>query len=56
MPRMNVPIQPKICACPCAWIQPAETEFAAWRLLIASRFQTPRNVPGRSMNTRPVEM
>ena len=56
MPRMKVPIQPKICACPCAWIHPAETEFAAWRLLIASKFQTPRNVPGRSMNTRPVAM
>src|SRR6185437_4793063 len=33
-----------------------ETEFAARWLLIVSKFQTPRNVPGRSMNNTPVLM
>jgi hypothetical protein len=53
---MKLPIQPKICAWPCAWIHAGETEFAARWLLIVSKFQTPRKVPGRSMNNTPVLM
>src|SRR6185295_2220675 len=56
IPRMNVPIQPKICACPCAWIHAGDTELAERCALIEIRFQTPRNVPSRSMNPSPVPM
>src|SRR5579859_3655383 len=51
MPRMNVPIHPKICACPCAWIHGADGA-AAWLMLM--RFHTPRNVPGRNIKSMPV--
>src|SRR5581483_326912 len=51
---MKLPIQPKTWACPCACIHAAETVSADRRLLMASRFHTPRNVPGRSMKNKPV--
>gem|GEM_PF-4771262 len=35
---------------------PVETEFAALWLLMVSKFQTPRKVPGSRMNTTPVLM
>ena len=53
---MNVPIHPKICACPWACRKAGDRLSSAWRLLIEIRFQTPRNVPGNSRKMRPVRM
>src|SRR5215469_2475874 len=51
---MKLPIHPNTCACPCACIQAGETVSAERWLLIASRFHTPRKVPGSSMKNKPV--
>src|SRR5579884_2473971 len=56
MPNTNVPIQPNTCACPCAWIHAGDMLSSACRLLIEIRFHTPRNVPGKTMNSSPAPM
>jgi len=53
---MKLPIQPNTCACPCACIHARETVSTERWLLIASRFQTPRKVPGSSMKNKPLAM
>src|SRR6185312_149644 len=54
MPRMNDPIQPKICACPCACSHACGIDPGPCDSEMLRRFQTPRKVPGNSMNTRPL--
>ncbi|MGA7234539.1 MAG: hypothetical protein WBY44_02595 [Bryobacteraceae bacterium] len=56
MPRMKVPSHPNIWAWPCACSHAGDKLVTVWSALIASRFQTPRNVPGSSKNNRPATM
>src|ERR1700688_2663261 len=51
---MKLPTHPKTCAWPCACSHAGEMEATLSRPLICKRFQTPRNVPGKTMKIKPV--